>query len=92
MKSETLNGWKCESHESYPDTIIIECKCGHTSVRDRDEVADHVCPGCSETHCSCGAVGPSEEHACPYEGELKGNDDPFCRCCEGCVKRCARDV
>lgn len=92
MKSETLNGWKCESHESYPDTMIITCQCGHTSVRDRADVADHVCPGCEETHCSCGDVGTAEKHECPFRAELDGDCDPHCHCCDGCRDQCSADV
>jgi hypothetical protein len=47
-KRETINGWACRFMPSYPDVMIVECECGHTSVRDRDEVPGHVCPRCGK--------------------------------------------
>lgn len=40
------HGWRFGWHPSYPDIVTIACACGHLSVRDRDEVPEHVCPAC----------------------------------------------
>ncbi len=39
-----------------------------------------------EERCTC----PAEPHACSYQEEIEGNDDPeYCTCCEFCEKdRC----
>lgn len=51
---ETVNGWRFGSQAPYANACCIACPCGHLSVRDRDEVAAHVCPACGRipTHPS----------------------------------------
>lgn len=44
---ELLHGWRVGFQTEYPETVVIDCaSCHHLSCRDRDEVKDHVCPGC----------------------------------------------
>lgn len=43
---ETLHGWRFGSSKEYPEICCIECSCGYLSVRDRDEIKDHVCQSC----------------------------------------------
>jgi hypothetical protein len=41
--------------------------------------------------CKCGAAA-QEEHPCPYQVEMDGNDDNYCNCCSECTENCAMDV
>ena len=33
-----------------------------------------------------------EPHTCPYLGELYGDEDTLCVCCDECTKRCVEDI
>lgn len=98
---EAIGIWRCGSTKAYPETVVIACeRCGHMSVRDRDEAAKHVCPGCglfasTLTPILCGkcSKAPAEpDHECPYRGEIDGDYDTLCDCCDACRGQCSDDV
>ncbi|RLA42174.1 MAG: hypothetical protein DRQ64_00330 [Gammaproteobacteria bacterium] len=53
---EILHGWSVGWEDEEEDILMIECVCGHLSVRDRDQVQDHVCPGCGFVPTKCGVT------------------------------------
>ncbi len=42
------------------------------------------------THCTCDK--DHEEHPCPYQGEICGNDELHCYCCPYCEQQCCREI
>jgi hypothetical protein len=48
-KEEVIHGWRVGWEPQYEETVMIECTCGHLSVRERHEIQSHVCPSCGRT-------------------------------------------
>ena len=34
----------------------------------------------------------SEDHTCPYESEINGDDETMCNCCSECEYDCGQEI
>lgn len=41
-------------------------------------------------HCTCDE--DHQEHPCPYQSEINGNDEDHCKCCPYCERQCLMDI
>lgn len=42
--------------------------------------------------CTC-ETGEREEHSCPFQDEIHGNEDEnYCKCCPYCTQQCRDDI
>lgn len=68
--------------------------CPHGICRQYDfcpncEIGGEEKPEAEEKGCTCPAP---EEHPCPYDQEIDGNDGVMCVCCEVCERRCCESI
>lgn len=46
-EKERIGGWLVGFDLAYPHILAVACgRCGHLSIRDREQIPGHVCPGC----------------------------------------------
>lgn len=36
--------------------------------------------------------GAADQHSCPYQEDVQGNDSDYCNCCEDCERECAMAI
>lgn len=41
---------------------------------------------------TCNCATETEEHSCPYQSDINGNDEFTCTCCAECTHQCAMDI
>lgn len=63
--------------------ICEDCACAAHVLMNRDaDASTYYC-------CPHEKIDP---HPCPFNQEIKGDDDTLCRCCEACIIECSGDI
>ena len=63
----------------------------NTALKEKLKQWEEDLPDLSEAECSCG-FEEYDDHSCPYQCDVNGDEEFTCRCCPVCEQNCADDI